>query len=230
VTPDGDQPDLAPTSPTEVPPLLPRRPALPARFLLVLAAGLAALMAERLVDLSYTLLGDGTPVDLGTIGGYDVDPARAGAHVRMEGLLGPHAVTYDQGGRTYEVRQFVGTGVLVSRLSPDRRPAADEVEAFTAQGRLLHLATDESNLATRLFDRSTRYAAVRRHFEARRELPVGSDVFLILDGDVPRGSPLSLVLTLTGLVGVLLLLAAARRSAQQSRRHRDALARLPDGD
>ncbi len=226
MTPDGDQNENVSSAEAESPPpLLPRRPALPARLLVVFAVALLALLVERVVDLSYTLFGPATPVDLGSIGEYEIDPSRAGAHVQMAGLLGPQSVVYQQGSRTYEVRQFVGTGVLVSRLRPDRRMAADEVETHTARGRLLHLAARESNLVTRLFDPTSRYAAVRRHFEALRELPAGSEVYLILDGDVPRGSPLSVALTLAGLIGVGLLLVASRRSVQQARRHRDALAR-----
>ncbi len=229
MTPDGGQHgsnDVARTV-AALPAYPPRRPRVPARLLVLVAVGLSALLVERAIDLRYTLFGGGAH-DAGDVGAYALSRDLDGAHVRMNGLLSPRYATYSQGGEAFEVRQFLGTGVLVSRARRNERPAPDVVESFSAEGRLVLLDARESNLLTRLFQPSTRYAAVRRQFESFGEIPAGSDVYLLLDGDVPREHPLSLALTVGGLLAVVLLLVQARLAASQATAHREALRRLPE--
>lgn len=229
MTPQGEQqeqPHVADGVP-ELPAYPPRRPRVPARLLMMLAVGLSALLVERAIDLGYTLFGSGSGTNLGDVGAYQVGRDQSRSHVRMDGFLSPRFATYTQGGEAFEVRQFVGTGVLVSRTRRSAPPAPDVVERFSADGRLVWLDARESNLLTRLLHPSSRYAAVRRQFESFGELPAGADVYLLLDGDTPRGNPISLALTLGGLVSVALLLVLARRASLQAKAHREALRRLP---
>jgi hypothetical protein len=166
---------------------LPRRPMLPPSFFAVLALGAVFLAIEPAVDLSYALFGPPSAVDLGEPGRYRLESAVDG-RVRLRGFLGARAATYERFGRTYEVRQLLGTGVLVRRAPRGAALGRDVAEVAEVEGRLLRLDAARAGLFERLLRPVARYTPLVEAFGRTGELPAGRDVFLLIDGELPRSS------------------------------------------
>lgn len=204
----------------------PRRSAFPPSIFVVLALGLATLALEPTSDLSYDLFGPGVAFDVGEPGHYRLDEVEDGARVKMAGLLGERFATYTRFGTAYEVRQLLGTAVLVRR-APRRVPLGrDEVERYEGEGRLLKLDVAPSSFLERLVRPSARYTTLRLQFATYGELPVGRDAYLLLEGELPRAH-LVAVLTPFALWALALAAAwAAFRAVRQNRDYRSAVDRL----
>jgi hypothetical protein len=202
---------------------LPRRPLLPPSFFVVLALGAAFLALEPTADLSYELFGPSEAVELGEPGGYRLDAAADGARVRLSGFLGARAATYERFGRTFEVRQLLGTGVLVRRAPRSADLGKDVAEVAALEGRLLRLDASRAGLFERLLRPVARYTPLVEAFGRTGELPAGRAVFLLLDGDVPRSSPGAIALPILVWSLALLALDQARRAGPRRRAYFEAL-------
>ena len=208
------EPDVTPPELTA----LPRRPLLPPSFFVVLALGAAFLALEPTADLSYALFGPSASVDLGEPGAYRLEGVVDGTRVRVRGFLGARAASYERFGRLYEVRQLLGTGVLVRRAPRTTAFGKDVAEVATVEGRLLRLDAARAGLVERLVRPVARYTPLVDAFGRTGELPAGREVSLLLDGELPRASPTAIALPLAvwALVGwafAQALLAGRRRRA-----------------
>ncbi len=205
---------------------LPQRSAFPPSLFVLLAAGLALLAWEPTAGLGYALFGPARPVDLGGTGAYRLSLARAGERARIAGALGPESAHYTRHGRTWEVRQLLGTAVLVRRPPRVKKLGPHVVESFRGEGRLVGLRVKPSTFVDRFFDPDSRFDVLAEKFEETGALPPGRPVFLLLDGDLPRSGawPLAVPFALWLLCAASLW--GAVRSARRRRAFRLARAHL----
>jgi hypothetical protein len=208
----------------QIPTKLPRRPAFPPQFLVVLAFALGVLALEPTTELGYHLWGPSAPVMLGEPGDYRMEQASDGAFAKMSGLVGGQRAYYAEGGVRYVVAPMLGTAVLVRRIDDGTRLPADVVERYEASGRLVRLDDEPSNVFVRMFRPAARYTRMRQKFDV--SLPAGRDAYLLLDGEAPRSQagPILRPLLAWGLVG--LALAWAVRSARKRREYDETMRRL----
>ena len=202
---------------------LPRRPMLPPSFFVVLALGAAFLALEPTADLSYELFGPSVAVDLGEPGAYRLDGVADEARVRVRGFLGARAATYERFGRTYEVRQLLGTGVLVRRPPRTAKLGKDVAEVAEVEGRLLRLDASRAGLVERLLRPVARYTPLVEAFSRTGELPAAREVRLLLDGDLPRASLAAMAMPLSVWALVVWALVQSRLAGLRRRTYFEAL-------
>ena len=199
----------------------PRRSVFPPSFLAVLAGCLAVLAVEPSVDLGWHLFGPTESIDLGEPANYRFDDLADGQRVRLEGIASPRRGSYTRWGEEWEAFALIGTPLLVRR-EPGPRPDANAAELVTVEGRLMRLDASGSGFVERLLRPAARFTPLKLTFEARGELPPGRDVFLVLDGELPRSSLSSILLPfvlwgLCLLVAVSAVRATLRRRADRAR-------------
>jgi hypothetical protein len=202
---------------------LPRRPMLPPSFFAVLALGAVFLAIEPAADLTYALFGPSAAVDLGEPGRYSLESAVDG-RVRLRGFLGARAATYERFGRTYEVRQLLGTGVLVRRAPRGASLGREVAEVAEVEGRLLRLDASRAGLFERLLRPVARYTPLVEAFGRTGELPAGREVFLLLDGDLPRSSWTAFAIPAAACALALWSLVQMRLAGIRRRQYGGALA------
>ncbi len=115
-----------------------------------------------------------TPIDLGHVGGYQLDQARDGAFARVEGIASPTRGHYSSMFSEHELFPLMASRILVDRARAPDESLRGFGFRYAGDGRLVRA------------EAGSKWDTIRRQFTDASELSRTGDIWVLEDGVSPR--------------------------------------------